>query len=328
MEIELEQEKRGKIEIFQSIPEEFEEYLITTAQPVAIKGDDFKVLLQEFRGNGFSAWYNRFWMDAPVILRARGGIPVLELRIGLKNLIQGTWERVVDPALPAYYFQMAFVPYISTRAIFASELEYQTFDIHFEAAFLQQIGIDYKTLDLFLGKVYKDEPAELSKKAHPCSALMIDALNAILYNSFSAAGKKRLLQNNVTNILIAALEQVGKEEIGKLPLSATDVEALHDVRDLIEKHCPEYLSNDILVRKAKPHLNAFKLSYGFKRVFGINPYDYYLQLRFTLGKRLLREGNSVAAVANELEYDSPTTFIREFKKRFGYTPKYFQKYGG
>ncbi|HRN55627.1 MAG TPA: AraC family transcriptional regulator [Agriterribacter sp.] len=325
MNIELEQENRGRIEVFQSIPKDFDEFLIAHANPVALQGDQFKMLLQEFRGKGFSAWYNRFWMDAPVILRARGGIPVLELRIGLKNLIQGSWERVADPALPAHYFQMAFVPYISTRAIFAPKLEYQTFDIHFEASFLQEIGIDYKTLDLFLGKVYRDQPAELSKKAHPCSTLMIDAVHAILYNSFSAAGKKRLLQNNVTNILIAALEEIGKDEMGKLPLSGSDIEALHYVRDLIEKHCPEYLSNDTLVRKAKPHLNAFKLSYGFKRVFGINPYDYYLQLRFTLGKKLLREGHSVATVANELEYESATTFIREFRKRFGYTPKFFQK---
>jgi AraC-like DNA-binding protein len=178
-----------------------------------------------------------------------------------------------------------------------------------------------------LNNVCKGKPAELSKHPHPCTPIMTDAVNAILHNSFSLPGKAHLLRNNVINILIAALEQVGKEEMGKLPLSDADKEALHHVRELIEKHCPVYLSNDVLVAKAHPRLNAFKLSYGFKRLFDVNPYDYYLRLRFALGKKLLREGNSVSSVANDLEYDSPTTFIKEFKKRFGYTPKHFQKHG-
>ena len=247
--------------------------------------------------------------------------------IALKNKIRGVWDTIADAELPAHYFQMGFVPHVATRAIFEIN-EYQTFDIHFDIPFLQEIGIDYKTLDTFLNKVVKDQPAELSKFSYPCTTLMIDAVNNILHNNYTPTGKTHLLRNNITSILIAALEQVGKDELVKLPLSAADIEALHHVRKLIEENVPVYLSNDVLVAKAYPTLNAFKLSYGFKRVFGINPYDYYLQLRFALGKQLLLQGNTVASVGNELEYDSPTTFIKEFRKRFGYTPKYFQKNGG
>lgn len=327
MILELEQEGKGAIEVFQFIPTELEKFLIASAAPIAVNGVDFKVLMQEFKGNGFSAWYSRYWIAAPAIIKVRGDIPMLELRIALKNKILGQWDKITNPELPAHYFQMGFVPYVVTRAIFEIN-EYQTFDIHFDIPFLQEIGIDYKTLNTFLNKVVKDKPAELSKFSYPCVPLMIDAVNNILHNNYSPAGKVYMLRNNITAILITALEQVGKDELGKLPLSASDIEALHHVRKLIEENVPVYLSNDVLVAKAYPTLNAFKLSYGFKRVFGINPYDYYLQLRFALGKQLLLEGNTVASVGNELEYDSPTTFIKEFRKRFGYTPKYFQKNGG
>jgi hypothetical protein len=325
MNIELEQEGKGQIEIFQSVPKEFQKHLIAPAIPVAVKGVHFRALMQEFRGEGFSAWFSHYWTEAPTIVRARAGIPVLELRIALKNIIRGKWEKIANAELPINCFQMGFVPYIITRAMFDGPLEYQTFDIHFELSFLKEIGIDYKTLDQFLKKVYKDEPAELSLHHHACSSFMLEAIDNILYNSYSPPGKERTLRNNVTNILIAALEKVGKDELGKLLLSKADIEALYHVKELIEKSCPLYLSNDVLVSKAHPQLNAFKLSYGFKRLFGINPYDYYLQLRFMLGKKLLREGNTVAAVAYELEYDSSTTFIKEFRKRFGQTPKYFQQ---
>ncbi|MEJ0080919.1 MAG: AraC family transcriptional regulator [Puia sp.] len=153
---------------------------------------------------------------------------------------------------------------------------------------------------------------------------MIRSVREILNNSYSSQGKATLLRNNVENILIAALEQVGKEELGKLILSPADKEALTHVKELIEKHCPIYLGNDVLVAKAYPKLNAFKLSYGFKQMFNINPYDYYLLLRLNKGQELLEAGETVTSVANELEYESATTFIRAFKKRFGTTPKQYQ----
>lgn len=327
MLFELNQEGRGAIEIYQSVPEDLKGNLLSPSSHVVLQGSEFRSLLQEFRGDGFSAWYSRYWPEAAMSISARGGIAVLELRIALKNQIRGKWERIEQAALPVNYFQLAYVPYVITHAIFDAAMEYETFDIHFEYAFLKSIGIDYHLLDQFLKKVDRAEPAALTAQSYPCSPMMVDAVNGILHNSFSPAGKAALLRNNVTNILIAAMELAGKEEMDKLALSRGDIEALYHVRELIEQHCPVYLSNDVLVRKAQPHLNAFKLSYGYKRVFGINPYDYYLQLRFALGKELLRSGHSVASVAHQLEYHSPTTFIKAFRKRFGYTPKQYQLYG-
>lgn len=321
--IELNEQGKGIIEVAQIIPPELKSFHIDTASPVLFTGVGFRSLIQEFKGEGFSAWYNLFWTKAPVIVTARADMPVLELRIGLKNIIRGTWDKISNPELEPYSFQMGYVPHVATRAVFDAALEYQTFDIHFEFSFLSRLGVDYKTLDRFLNSVDKKEPAELSFARHRCSPIMIDAIRHILSNNYSAAGKARVLRNHIENILIAALEIVGREEIKELPLSVSDIEALHHVRKLIELNCPEYLSNDVLVKKT--NLNAFKLSYGFKRVFGINPYDYYLQLRFEEAKRLLKDNNSVTAVALMLEYESPTTFIKAFRKRFGYTPKQWQK---
>ncbi|MDE3212213.1 MAG: AraC family transcriptional regulator [Bacteroidota bacterium] len=328
MSLEIKQEGVGIIEICHAIPTELKDFVIAPAAPTAFWGENFKGLMQEFKGAGFSAWYSRYWMTAPVVLSARGDIPVLELRISLKNMIRGSWERIQDAELPLHHFQMGFVPHILTRAIFEGGKEYETFDIHFDLHFLTEIGIDYKTLDLFIRKVGLDEPAELSPVHHPCSPMMLDAINAILHNSYSIKGKAWLIRNNVTNILIGALETLGRDEMEKLPLSSCDIEALYHVRDLIEASCPVYLGNDVLVMKARPTLNAFKLSYGFKRLFGINPYEYYLERRFMLAKKLLLEGNTVTSVANELEYESATTFIKAFRKRFEYTPKKFQLNGG
>lgn len=46
-----------------------------------------------------------------------------------------------------------------------------------------------------------------------------------------------------------------------------------------------------------------------------------------MAKDLLLDGNKVNAVANELEYESATAFIKAFRKRFNRTPKQFQMGG-
>lgn len=326
MQLELTQDDYGPIEIIQTVPPDARRAESGHASLIRLEGTKFKGLLQEYQGKGFSVWYSCYRPEVPMIIAARGSMSVLELRISLKNQLRGKWEWIEQAELPVYYFQLAYVPYIITSAIFERALDYQTFDIHFEYDFLKSIGIDYHQLDLFLKKVDRFEPATLTDHLYPCSPMMVEAVNGILHNSFSPAGKAALLNNNVTNILIGALELVAKGAVEKLALSAGDIEALHHVRSLIDQYCPVYLSNDVLIRKARPHLNAFKLSYGYKQIFGVNPYDYYLQLRFALGKKLLLQGDTVTSVSNQLEYQSPTTFIKAFKKRFGYTPKQFQQY--
>lgn len=328
MNLEVKQEGYGKIELSQRIPCDKKDALIQSGNAVALTGHRCIGLFQKFQGNGFAAWYNKFWIGAPAVLQARGDMPVLELRIALRNIIKGKWDKISQAELPVNHFHMGFVPHIITTAVFEIAQVYESFDIHFELPFLEKIGIDYKTLDRFMKLVYDDQPAELSKRPFKCTNFMLDSVYILLHNSYTAAGKVRLLHNNITNILIAALEEVGKEEIDSLPLSIQDIDALHHVKELIEAHCPVYPGNDVMIKKARNTLNAFKLSYGFKRLFGVSPYEYFQEQRFLMAKGLLREGNKVNSVAHELEYESSTAFIKAFRQRFHRTPKQFQRNGG
>jgi hypothetical protein len=327
MDLEIVEENKAPIEIFSEIPAALQQHFIPSTVPLIAKGQNFIILMLQFQGDGFAAWYTRYFMHEQTVLSARGGMPVLELRISLKNRIKGVWEKVKDAELPVHCFQMAFVPYVATKAIFESPGQYETFDIHFDISFLMAIGIDYKTLDKFLNAVTKNKPAELSNKIHHCPTFMLDAIRNILRNPYSAEGKRHTIKNNISNILIAALEEVGREEISKMPLSPNDTEALFHVKKMIEDACPEYPGNDVLVAKAQPGINLFKLGYGFKILFGINPYDYYLERRFNLAKKLLKQGHKVESVSDLLGYEFVQSFQKEFKRRFGYTPGQYQKYG-
>ncbi len=325
MDLEIFDDNNAPIEIFSEIPTEMQKHVITGANPIFAKGSHFLIMMQELQGDGFAAWYSKYLMKTPKVLRAQSNQAMLELRISLKNRISGTWENISNPALANAHFQMSYVPYVKTKAIFESKGEYETFDIHFDLTFLQSIGLDYKTLDLFLNSASKNSPSELSVRNQPCSPFMLECIDNILHNFYSAKGKGYILSNNISNILIAALEIVGREEIGKLQLSDHDIDALYNIKEQIDYDFPVYPNSKEMVRKAA--ISLFKLHIGFRKLFGTNPYDYFREKRLTTAKQMLRQDHKIEAIRQALNYGSSEAFVREFKKRFGYTPSMYKKYG-
>ncbi len=73
-------------------------------------------------------------------------------------------------------------------------------------------------------------------------------------------------------------------------------------------------------------LSRFGYSYHyickiFKETYGVSPNAYLLSKRMDHAARLLSDGRSVSAVAQEIGYSSPYNFSRAYKKHFGYSPK-------
>ena len=323
MNLIIEQEGKGPIEIFQAIPAELKKYLKEDATPVGIKGDQFKALFQEFKGLGFSAWHNSYWMTAPVILKAKGPEAVLELRIALRSMIRGTWDKMHVGALPKNHFQMGFAPYVLTRAIFDLSNEYETFDIHFELFYLESLGFTYKLLDQFINNIHKANQAELSSFPHHCTPRMMDHILGVLHNNYSPEGKQTYLKQAVEIILFEALEEVCRAESTLPKLNKVNTDKIYDIKALIEADCPEYRGNEALCQAAG--INQFYLHIWFKELFNKTPKEHYLDIRFMQAKKLLSKGQTAASVAYELGYTTPAAFGAEFKKHFGYTPKEYQK---
>lgn len=73
-------------------------------------------------------------------------------------------------------------------------------------------------------------------------------------------------------------------------------------------------------------LSESQLKRYFKIMYGNNIYEYYLQQKMELAKRLLIEKNmSVNEVASHLQYGNVSSFIEVFKKQFGYLPGVIRK---
>jgi AraC family transcriptional regulator, transcriptional activator of the genes for pyochelin and ferripyochelin receptors len=327
MPIKLSEEEEGPLELFQTLPASMREWDIRSSLPLACQGEKCQLLFQEFRGKGFSAWYNRFWAQQHSILRARADLAVMELRIGWMGQLHGDWERVPQLALKPREFSLSFTPHIDNKATLAAGKSYATFDIHVERRLLEEMGIQNKDLDEFWGKVENGQPAELTPYPQVCPAPMLDSVQLILGNPYSTKAQPQLLEWNSKQLLLIALETAASPE-RPLPITllARDIEGLHAIKQFIADRFPEWPPHSLLCRKGG--INDFKLKAGFKHLFKMTAYDYHMQLKFQEAKKLLLENKeSIKAIAYQIGYDHHPSFTQEFKKQFGYTPSWFQKHG-
>jgi AraC-like DNA-binding protein len=327
MKLELDEEPVGPIQIGSLLPAHLSRYRLPQADALVLQGQNITALLQEFKGPGFSAWYSRFWTERPTVVRARGDLAVLELRIAWDNQIPGTWEMVEQPSLPAHHFNVSFTPHVLTQARFRGGEHYASFDIHVDAAFLLHLGIEYHSLLTFLDKVQRHEPAELSPYPYRCPVEMVDAVQSILRNSYSPRAQTALLEYKVKEILLVGLDAIGRQELAlPLVIQPRDLDALHQVKAILERQLPDWPSPKVICQETG--LNSLKLKVGFKHLFGMTPYEYHLQLKMRLSKQLLQDVREpVSAIAYLAGYEHPSSFTREFHKWFGYTPAEFRKRG-
>ena len=80
--------------------------------------------------------------------------------------------------------------------------------------------------------------------------------------------------------------------------------------------------NDLVERF---HFSKSFLCEQFKKNKGQSPVSYYLELKLTEAKRLLREDDiTITEISEKLSFESPEYFSRYFKKRVGHSPRDFR----
>lgn len=128
----------------------------------------------------------------------------------------------------------------------------------------------------------------------------------------------------VINFMLGIFRKVGQRKESSSALHPEDLQKLFMISNILKDHLhgtPP--SIDELAREAG--MSASKLKRGFKQVFGIPPYQYYLKAKMGEARTLLESKDyAISEVGHMLGYSNLSKFSQAFKKEFGMTPRQYR----
>ena len=116
---------------------------------------------------------------------------------------------------------------------------------------------------------------------------------------------------------------VGFQNTKERVTGATRVPVVNMALEMIDKHYCQIQRVDEIAKKL--NVSDSYLARMFKKQVGTSVYDYILNMKFAHAVRLLSAGGSVTDACFESGFNSYSHFIQMFKRRYGTTPRKFQK---
>tara|TARA_B000000475_G_scaffold179142_1_gene144066 strand:- start:32 stop:889 length:858 start_codon:yes stop_codon:yes gene_type:complete len=190
------------------------------------------------------------------------------------------------------------------------------------------------------------------KKFHK---LFSEDSNNIQFLKDENVNQKYYFENKISNPIFLVLNEIKRLDIKSstknLFLKAKVYELFSHLynrnRDLNIEQCP-FLTNEENFKKIKKakdiiiknmtdppslvelseeiNLSLKKLKEGFKKIYGKPVYQFLIEYKMELAKKLLSENDyNVNEVSLKLGYSNASHFITAFKNKYGLTPKNFKK---
>ena len=200
------------------------------------------------------------------------------------------------------------------------------------------IAIDFDRLRSF-GFAQEDIPPPLRQLAQGkavdsfhqslshITPMMQQILQQLLDCPYRGAVKRMYLESKVLELLALQfyhLSEVQQSDLVPAKLRSADIERLQLARDILQQnfnHPPSLLE---LARQVG--LNDYKLKRGFRQVFDTTVFGYVHTCRMEQAQRLLCDRElSIADVAEQVGYASPSRFCHAFKRHAGLPPSHYRR---
>lgn len=157
--------------------------------------------------------------------------------------------------------------------------------------------------------------------------MMAMVLQQILNCSYQDLIKRAYLESKAIELVSLVLDQevaIGQGEVKKVSLKPEQIERIHYAKEILLQDLDNPPSLVELAQQVG--LNDCTLRQGFRQVFNTTVFEQLHVHRLEVAKQLLAEQDiSVTEAAYQIGYASIPSFIKAFKRKFGMTPKAYQK---
>ena len=127
--------------------------------------------------------------------------------------------------------------------------------------------------------------------------------------------------------LLSRIQENGGLISSKSVLTAVEREKIDRYKNIIsymEENYMKTISREELADVI--HCNPQYLCHFFKKISGVSPVNYLIQLRIEQAKRMLKESNlTILEISMECGFNNTSYFVRQFRKYTGKTPREYRR---
>ena len=187
---------------------------------------------------------------------------------------------------------------------------------------------DQKTIDRFVTSSFDRDPrgAQLRECLGESEPLIGSLTAAILAEVSSEDGVQQAYLDDLMHLLMFQLLR-RYSDVASIAMPGQHVLAPHRLRlaiDFIESHLAQQIG--VADIAAAAGMSAFHFSRAFRLTTGAPPYAYLLDRRIAAAKHwLTRPDASLATIARDCGFSSPSQFSRMFKATTGVNPSSFRR---
>ena len=157
---------------------------------------------------------------------------------------------------------------------------------------------------------------------------MFNSLYDMIHNHYHGDLRKMYNEAKGMEIMLEALDIFTRPPRPlSTKLSPAEAEKVYQARDLLlENHNTPNPSSFSLAELAyKTGTNTFKLNTGFKEIYGLTVFHFFLNMRMVRAHALLANTKEpLGHIAHLTGYADADSFSKAFKKHFGASPRSFR----
>jgi AraC-like DNA-binding protein len=278
------------------------------------------VLLQEKPCNGITIHLWHFLLNQGCDLTIVREQPVLRLQFQLTNQVQCEPDGLPPLSFYEHGYNLLYIPTERSRIHFETEGIYSCLEIHYAEATLIKLQNSFPSMNHFLRKVERQQPALMMPVNQLASHAMLEVLNRLV-QALNKTTDKSWLRTRAVEVLAQCLEDYAQHpllEAVRLPFK--DAGLIYHARHILQEQYAQHWTMKKL--SLKTGLNYYKLENGFRQLYRQSPMDYLKDLRMEKAWLLLPgKRYSVAQVAEMTGYTNLSAFSKAFKKYFRITPR-------
>ncbi|CAG5072352.1 HTH-type transcriptional activator RhaR [Dyadobacter sp. CECT 9623] len=297
---------------------------------------------EEFNHEGMNARTHRIYCPGMIVSMIEGSLekdlvhllesdfPYLQMHFELSStgcLYHPQARAEIDTVIYNGSHSLLFYPSLKGRLNYLKKPLSQSVEIELSLDFLRRIfNNDLEVLEEFGRNIEKNHPAIMGGKSFPITSAMRQILGQIRDCQFSGQLKRLFVEAKVIELLTIQISQINAIEDKRKVLKKTDVDKLHEIKELLLRNMYDPFSIEELSRLAG--INRTKLQEGFRQLFGTTIFGYITDSRLDEAHKLLAEnkfGATIAEISAISGYKNPQHFTAAFKRKFGYLPKDLRK---